>query len=316
MNSTKSLLKWPPFPSLALVIVFTVLSSMMSSYFLSESYLSGFIGSYAPLIILAVGQGVVMIGGGIDISLGAVMTLVNVLVVNLVGMNVNPLTAFLVAGLAGAAFGLMNGLVISLLRVNALLVTLATSTMAAGAALAIQPVPGGTVPTGFVTWYQETVAGIPTPIFFILGLLLLWTVIYFSPLGTQLYATGENIKKAFVSGVRVSTVRTLSYTFGGLAAGLAGIAVSGLTGTGDNSVGLTDTLMSVAACIIGGIALSGGIGRIIGTVFGALFLGLVFNLVLSSNVSPFYQSLLSGGIILVSIVLASVARRQGRAGLD
>lgn len=308
MNKISRLTNWTAFPSLVLVVLFTIISSFMMRGFLTVAYLSGFIGSYVPLILLAIGQAVVLIAGGIDISVGSVMTLVNVIAVQLMTGGTNPVLAILFALLTSIVVGVVNGVAVGLLRVNPLLVTLSTSTIATGVALMVMPSPGGNAAGGLVSWYQATYLGIPTPTLFVIGLLVLWLLIYRSRVGNQFYAVGENIRNAFVSGVRVRLVQIGSYVFSGFAAGLAGFAFSALTSSGNPTVELSNTLMSIAACVIGGIALSGGIGTVFGAIFGALFLALVFNTVLSANVSAFFQELLSGGIILFSIIAASAQK--------
>ncbi len=296
------MLEWSPFPSLFLVIIFTVVSAIISPFFLSTAYLPSFLGAYIPLIILSMGQFVVLVSGGIDISIGGIMTLVNVLIVYMIGENMDPILSFALGGIVGVLFGLLNGFVVSFLRVNPMLVTLATTSVTSGAALAIMPAPGGSVPIDYVMWYQESAGGIPAPAIFVAVVLAVWLVIYFSPMGLRLFATGENIKMAFVSAIKVRKVQLSAYVFAGFAAAVAGIAVSGSIGSGSASVGLPLTLNSVAACVIGGISLSGGKGGIAGAILGSVFLGLVFNIVISIHMSPFYQSLVSGVIVLGCIV--------------
>jgi ribose transport system permease protein len=308
-NRITRLTKWTPFPSFVLIVFFIILSIIISPYFLTSAYLSGLIGAYVPLTILTLGQAIVLFAGGIDISVGAVMSLVNVLIVQMIAAKVDPVLSFVLALLLSAGIGAINGLVVSYLRVSPLLVTLATSSIAAGGALAIQPVPGGSIPIDYVTWYSSTYFEIPAPIIFIIAFLVIWLIIYYSPMGKKIYATGENLKMAYVSCIRVSFVRFFSFVLSGLAAGIAGIAVCGSIGSGSASVGTSLTLMSVAACVIGGISLAGGIGSILGALFGAVFLSLVFNTVLALHVSPFFQDLLSGGIILASILVTSIVKK-------
>ncbi|GHV75900.1 ribose ABC transporter permease [Spirochaetia bacterium] len=296
------LLEWTPLPSLLLVIIFTVVSAVISPFFLSKLYLPNFIGAYIPVMILSIGQFVVLISGGIDISIGAIMTLVNVLIVHLIGLNFDPLLAFTLGGLVGIALGCINGLVVSMFRVNAMLVTLATQSIASGIALAILPAPGGKVPMKYVLWYMDSISILPLPLIFVLLVAACWLIIYFTPLGKQLFAVGENLRMAFVSAIKVKRVQFFAYAFAGFAAAIAGIAVSGSIGSGSAKVGLPLTLNSVAACVIGGISLSGGKGSIIGSILGAFFLALVFNIVISIRISPYLQSFISGLVVLLCIV--------------
>lgn len=302
--------RWSAFPSFLLLLIITVIEAAMTPYFLSESYLSGFFGAFVPTMVVSIGQAAVLIGGGIDLSIGATLSLVNVTTIVLLGHGWNPMLAFLTASSLGLAFGVVNGFVISFLRVNPLMTTLATSSMAAGMALWIKPSPGGKAPYGLIMWYQQDFFSIPTPLIFVLIVFLLWLLFRMSPAGTQLYAVGNSMQKAYMSGVRVVWLRFFSYVFSSFSAAVAAIATTAALGSGNPFVGLSLTLNSVAACVIGGIALVGGIGDVLGAVFGAAFLSLVFITVLSARVSPYYQSLLSGLIILVSIVLTSYFRRK------
>jgi ribose transport system permease protein len=297
-----SMLEWSPLPSLVLVVLFTIVSSVISPYFLTQRYLPNFIGAYIPVIILSIGQFVVLISGGIDISIGAIMTLVNVLIVHMIGLEINPWLAFGLGGVLGLFFGCINGIVVSFFRVNAMLVTLATQSIAAGLALAILPAPGGKIPLKYVLWYMDSIFILPLPIVFVIITVACWVFIYFTPLGKQLFAVGENLKTAFVSAIKVKRVQFFAYLFAGFAAGIAGIAVSGSIGSGSAKVGLPLTLNSVAACVIGGISLSGGKGSIVGSILGSLFLALVFNIVISIHLSPYIQSLISGLVVLICIV--------------
>lgn len=302
--------RWSAFPALILLLILTGIEVALTPYFLSESYLSGFFGAFVPTMVVSIGQAAVLIGGGIDLSLGATLSLVNVTIIVLLGHGWNPALAFLAGIGLGLAFGVINGVVIGFLRVNPLLTTLATSSMAAGLALWIKPSPGGKAPYGLIMWYQQNYFSIPTPLIFVLAVFLLWLLFRMSPAGTQLYAVGSSMQKAYMSGVRVVWLRFFTYVFSSFAAAVAAIAMTAALGSGNPFVGLSLTLNSVAACVIGGIALAGGIGDVLGAVFGATFLSLVFTTVLSARVSPYYQSLLSGLIILVSLVLTSYAKRK------
>jgi ribose transport system permease protein len=302
--------KWSPFPVLVLLLVMVVINSIITSSFLSLTSLSGFFSSYAPLVCVALGSAVVLFGGGIDISLGAIISLVNVVLITLVGKGYDMFSASLIALVTAVAVGVFNGFVIGFLRVNPLLTTFSTASIAAGFALWIMPSPGGQASMDFITWYNGDWFGIPTSIYFIGFVWLLWFLLKQTPIGIWLYALGKNERKAFVSAVSVSWLKLFTYVFAAFVTGIGAIALSGSIGSGDPLVGLPISLNAIAACVIGGISLMGGSGNVLGAIFGALFLGLVSTTVLAVQVSPFNQDLVSGMIILFGIVgSVSLARK-------
>ncbi len=314
---TTKLLSWTSFPSLALIILLAILDSFLIPNFFSLSYASSFLTSYAPLIIVAMAQTVVLLGRGIDLSVGGIISLVNVIVVTLSGMGWSFSSAILVGVLAGAAIGMLNGFVIGYMRVTPLLATLATSSVAAGTALWIMPYPNGSVPMEFIMWYQSILLGfIPAPLILIMLSILIWMLWEFTPLGLQLYAMGRDIQKTYVSGVPVSRIQFFTYVSSGLISAIAAIALTGNTGAGDPLLGNTYTLYAVAASVIGGVSLMGGSGDTFGAIFGSVFLGLAFSLVFAIQIPSFYQDLTSGVIVLLGIIGASLMKKRKKKFLS
>jgi len=310
MNRTlNKMTNWTSFPSLVLIIVLAIVNSFFVHKFFSLNYASSFLTSYTPLIICAMAQTIVLLGRGIDLSIGSVVSLVNVTVVTLVGMGWSLPLAMLVGVLTGMAVGILNGFVIGILRVTPLLATLATSSIAAGAALWIMPYPGGSVSIDYVLWYQSLIFGfIPAPLIFIVVALLIWFLWRYTPAGLQLYAMGKDIHKTYVSGVPVHRTQFFIYMTSGILSGIAAIALTGNTGAGDPLIGESYTLHAVAASVIGGVSLMGGSGDTYGSIFGSIFLGLAFQLVFVLHFPSYYQDLASGVIVLVGIIGASLMK--------
>ncbi|PSR30620.1 MAG: ABC transporter permease [Sulfobacillus benefaciens] len=296
-------------PAVILFLVFLILNSVLSPTFFTISSLSGFFGTYAPLVVLAVGETFVLVGGGIDISLGATVSVVNVLLVTLWGLHWSLSLAIVVSMLAGTAIGVVNGLLISVLKVTPLLATFATSAMGYGAALWIMPTPGGTIATGFANWYSSNYGWFPVAAIFIVLPYVIWAIWRRTRWGTYLFAVGKNEEKSFASGAPVIRVKIFSYVLAAFMASIAGMILTANIVSGDATIGSPDTLSAIAAPVIGGVSLLGGIGDAGGAIFGALFLGLVVNTVFASQVSTFYQSLLTGSIILLGIVITTLIKR-------
>lgn len=305
----RGLLKWPPFPSFVLVVLFIIVNSITLSGFLTISYLTGFLTSNIALICVAVGSAIILLVGGIDISLGAILSLVNVVYITFIGKQCGMGSALVAAIGTGILIGMLNGTVVGFLRVTPLLATFATSSIAAGIALWIMPHPGGMAPQSFVNWFNGFTLGIPSTIYFIVLLLILWYFTKSTPLGIWIYAVGKDERKAFLSAVPVSWIKFFVYTFGGFMAAIGGIAISGSIGSGDALVGLALSIKAIAACVIGGISMLGGKGEIAGSIVGVLFLGLVIAAVQAQNISPFYQDLVSGLILLVGILGTTMLQR-------
>ncbi len=313
MNKAKanSILRWPAFPSLVLCVVFFIVNAAVSDGF-TKSYIQlGFFSINVSLVCVAVGTAAVIICGGMDISLGSVVCLVNVLLAKMNEFNVPFAMQVLIVLLAALAMGLVNGLVIGLMRVTPLLATFATSTIYGGIALWMFPTPSGTIHQKFCAWYNSFLFKIiPVPILFVVIALVAWFLFMKTPMKFYLYTTGRHPLKAYISGIPVGKVQVFAYTFAGVMAGLGGIAMSGSTQGGDALVGVSISMNAIAACVIGGISLMGGVGSVIGAVFGALFLSYTTYVVAALKVPSLYQSLVNGIILLAGVMLSILVERQ------
>lgn len=293
--------------------------------FFKVSSISSLLSSNLPLIIAALAQMVVMVAGGIDISIGNIMALVNgvaIVLANYHGMPV--LTSWLIALGAGMVIGLTNGLVIAFFRIPPLLVTFAMSTFVRGLSLVVLPKPGGTVPREIYRTYGGEILGIPTALWVIVIAVAALMLIGRFKLSKHLSAIGSNERNSFISGIKVGKIKVLAYTLGGFIAAFAGLCLTALTASGDVRVGATFALQSIAAVIIGGSLGSGKWGNyIFGAVCGALFLAIVnnivffaFNMIAMSNpdlhISTYYQQLLTNFIIVVGLASAVLTNNSKR----
>ncbi|MDP4091822.1 MAG: ABC transporter permease [Bacillota bacterium] len=306
----KSISKMTFLPAVTLFILFVILNIFITRRFLTSGFMIGFFTANAPLVLIAIGVSVVLIGGGIDISLGAITCLVNVVFISLVGNGWSFGSAAIVGLVIALVCGVINGIIVGFFRVPPLLATFATTSVFGGIALWIMPTPGGSAPMGLINWYNSLFLGLPAPIFIIVAALLIWVAIKYSPIRIWLYSMGRDEKKAYMSAVPVKWTQLFMYSFSGLLAGIGALCLTGSIGSGDPLAGLPLALSAIAACVIGGISLSGGKGSILGSVFGALFLGLVITTVLSAKINPFYQDFFSGVIILVGVIGATLLSRK------
>lgn len=276
--------------------------------------------STLPLAFAAMAQAVVVISGGIDLSVGPVIALVNVISARFM-MGEDFATALLVAlGLlgAGAAVGLLTGAAIVVTRVPDIVVTLATGFIWAGLALWILPIPGGGAPIDFM----ELMTGhalwewIPTGLLaIVVAVIVIWLPIRWSKLGYAIYAVGSNRNAAFLSGVNVARTRVAAYAIGGLFAALGGLALTATTGIGSAQAEAQAgyTLRSVAAIVLGGVSLLGGKGGLIGPVAAAFVLSIVNAILVFENVDPSWSEVIRGTIIVVVVMLGGLLLLRRRA---
>ena len=302
-------LKRPSTPSLILLVLALGLNVALAPQLLNLSSLAAVFYSFLPLILLAAGQTIIVLVGGIDLSMGALVTLVSVTVVTRFGGApvVRDIPTALAAGMAvGLISGAVNGLCITVLRLQPIITTFATSFLWSGLALWVLPRPGGAVPDFYTsTWHAASV----TPFLVIALLIALWTIFRRTRGARFLYAAGGDPIASFASGLPVDRLRVLCYVTGGCFAALAAFAIVAETGTGDPLIGQPLTLPSITAVVLGGTALAGGWGSLEGSVFGAILLALFRNIIFFLGVPSQVQTLVEGSIIMLALAGPSLAAR-------
>lgn len=265
------------------------------------------------LMLAATGQTIVLIRGGIDLSIGGVISLGTVIAATQFGTDPANIVLWSLAILAiGFGVGAVNGLLISALRLQPFLVTLATWSILNGAAMLILPTDGGSVPGWWIGFSYAHIFGLASPVWMLLGLIAFWYWFRATPLGITIQATGSNEKSAFLSGVSITRINIVTYGLSGLFAAGAALYLTTQTGAGSPTIGKDYILPSVAAAVIGGVSLFGGRGHLLGTVIGAYILTLIGNLVFVLRVSSYWQPVMSGVILLVAVLASSLAEKTAR----
>jgi ribose transport system permease protein len=290
--------------SIALLLVLIAVNAALQRNFFQPGVAVSNLTTFLPLMMIAVGQAYVVMGGSIDLSLGAVVSLVNVVVV-VVAEEIGGVPGILVgmaAGLgAGLLCGFVHGALIALFRLQAIVTTFATSIVIGGLALKVQPQAGGALPPEYYVTYASTLAGIP---FVVVLLALLITAVVLTArtrFFVHLVAVGANRQGAYQTGLPVARLRILSHTAAGGMAALAAMAILGVTGAGDPLMGQAFTLSSVSAVVLGGVALSGGWGSVLGAVVGGAILGLINNVIFFASIPYQFQSIVQGVIVLLAL---------------
>jgi ribose transport system permease protein len=301
--------------ALLLLVVAVAINYYLQPNFFQPGILSGNLLLFVPLMLVAVGQTAVVIGGGIDLSLGAIVSMANVIFVSLMGQEPSPsriLLALAAGFLAGILAGALNGFCVAVLRFQPIVTTFATSFIFAGLALYVLPEPGGAMPPGLVNFFYTSPLGLPMVLWVVVILLLLWSLLRSTRYGTYLYATGGQDLSAFVSGVPVSSVRFLSYCIAGLMAAAGALALALSTGTG-NPIGGTDLMLqSIVAVVLGGTRLSGGQGGVVGSIIGVVILSLIQSIVSFSGAPSSWQTLINGLIVVAALAGPGLIALLGR----
>nr|PZN58559.1 MAG: ABC transporter permease [Chloroflexota bacterium] len=292
------------FALLLLVVVLAINYSLQPSLF-ELRVLNGNLRNWFPLMLLAAGQTIVIIGGGIDLSAGAMVSMVNALLVgSLLTAESTPdevLLGALIACGAGMLVGAINGFCVAYLRLQPIVTTYATSFIYAGVALYVLPRPGGAIPADLARTYRSTPLDIPFVVYLIVLLILFWLALRATRFGQYLFATGGQPNAAYASGVPVNFVRFLTYVLSGLFAALAAIALTISVSTGNPRIGDKMTLDSIVAVVVGGTRPNGGQGGIIGTVMGIVILGTIRNIISFANVPTWSQTLVDALIIIAAL---------------
>ncbi len=294
-----------------LLIVWRIIHPTLGSFDI-QSLVDGAL----PLGLAAMAQAVVVLAGGIDLSIGSMMGLVNVtsalLMVHADLKGALLVSALLLVGTALA--GALTGALITVTGVPDIIVTLATSFLWGGLALQLMPTPGGGAPLDFVNLLTgEIGSDLPSGLVVLLiVLLVVWLPFRRSRPGLALYAIGSNRTAAFLSGISVARTRIMAYALGGVFIALGGLALTATTSNGSAVSGTYYTLNSVAAIVLGGVSLAGGRGGMIGPLAATFVLVLVSNLLTLLGVDQNWSQVLQGALVVLVVMFAGLVLTRRR----
>jgi len=298
-------------PFLTLIVLFVTLS-VASPYFLTSTNLSSVVRQTAVINIMALGMTIIIIAGGIDLSVGSTLALGGLLGTMMMERGW-PIGAGVAVGIAtGMLCGLLNGFLTSSLRINPFIVTLGTLGILRGSALIISNgLPVHQIPPAFSFLGEGTVVHVP----FVLWILLACAVavhvlLEHTKLGRYAFAIGSNPDAALYAGIPVAFHTTAVYTIGGMLTGLAGMIEASRLMTGQPTAGQGYELQAIAAVVIGGGSLRGGEGSVIGTLVGAFIMGLLSNGSDLLGISPYLQQAIIGAIIILAVAVDELRKRR------
>lgn len=297
-----------------IVVVLFVSLAMGAENFLSTRNLFNILDQNAPLFLLALGTTFVILTGAFDLSSGQILSLAGVFAAQLTYQSGNPILGVLVAIGIGAPIGALNGYIVSRFRLNSFLVTLATGLMLGGLALWVTQ---GTlidlsVNSTFVWLGSYRIGELPMSVIVMAVAFVAFSILLqFTRTGRYMYAVGSNQEAARLSGVSIVKLRTIAYALGGLAAAVAGVILVSRTGVGRVASNAdTLTLDAIAAVVIGGTSISGGRGAMWRTLLGVLLLALLQNAFNLIGVQPYWQTIVTGLVILLAIVSNAAGGRS------
>ncbi|EGX28863.1 ribose ABC transporter, permease protein [Candidatus Arthromitus sp. SFB-mouse-NYU] len=300
------------YKSLIGLIVLCVVITIVSPAFMTLSNITNIFTQVSTNAIIAIGMTFVILTGGIDLSVGSTVAISGALAASILKSTNNIPLAILVAAITGIVIGLINGILISKGKLQAFIVTLATMTIFRGATLVFtNGTPISKLSETFVKIGNGKIGFIPIPV--IITIVILIISIYLltqTRFGRYLYALGGNEDSAKLSGINTNKIKTLVYVISGFASSIAGIIITSRIGSASPNAGTSFELDAIAAVVIGGTSLSGGEGKITGTIIGALIIGVLNNGLNLMNVSPFYQSIVKGLVILIAVLLDKKSRKK------
>lgn len=291
-----------------IVIGLGVILSIISSNFLTPGNLLNVLRQVAINGILAIGMTVVCLTGGIDLSVGSIVAFSGIIAAGLLRDKNYPVAVIvLIAIIIGGLLGLYNGYFVAYWNAAPFVVTLSMMTIARGMTYVYsQGRPISNLPTEFLAIGKGSILGIPAPTLILVAVFILAGLMLSKlKFGRYVYAVGGNENAAMVSGINVKKVKLMVYVLSGIACGIAAIILTARVSAGLPQAGESYELDAIAATVIGGTSLSGGRGRLWGTIVGAVLLGIVNNGLDLMNVSSFYQQIVKGLIILGAILIDS-----------
>lgn len=297
-----------------LVVGLFVGLSLTAEHFLTARNLFNILDQNAPLMLLALGTTFVIITGAFDLSSGQIMSFCGVLATQVAFFAGNPALGLLVGVLIGIPIGALNGYIVSRFRLNSFLATLSTGLVLGG--LALMVTQGGLVDLSgnatFTSLGQHRLGLVPLSVLVVVLVFVVFSlVLNFTRMGRYMFAIGSNEEAARLSGVSIVRLRTAAYALGGMAAALAAIILVSRTGVGrvmSNADSLT--LSAIAAVVIGGTSINGGRGAMWRTVLGVLLLALLQNAFNLLGIPTYWQTVVTGLVILLAIATNAVASRK------
>lgn len=297
---------WSNKPLIGLII-FAVIVSVLNPRFLTHANILNVLRQTSINSIIAIGMTLVILTGGIDLSVGSILAFCGAVMASLLNAGHNPILALIVTLALGLVFGFFNGFLVSKMKLQAFIVTLVTMTFLRGATLVFTEGKPITVDDGGLLF--ENIGGgylfdIPIPIYIMIALFVAGHyLLMYTKFGRYTYAIGGNEEATKLSGINVDKVKTWVYGLCGMLSALAGVILTSRLYSAQPTAGSGYELDAIAAVVLGGTSLAGGVGRVTGTALGALIIGVLGNSLNLLNVSSYYQMMIKAIVILIAVLI-------------
>ena len=289
------------------LILLVIIISALNSAFLEPSNLFNLLRQVSINGLIAFGMTFVTLTGGIDLSVGSTLALSSAMIAILMVSGVDSIVALLIGCIFGAILGAINGLLITLGKMAPFIATLATMTVFRGVTLVItdgNPITNLNGSYAFQLFGRGYFIGIPVPaVTMFITFIILYIILHKTVFGRQTYAMGGNEKAAFISGIKVNKLKVMIYSLAGLMSAMAGAILTSRLNSAQPTAGMSYELDAIAAVVLGGTSLTGGKGRILGTLIGVLIIGVLNNGLNLLGVSSFYQQVVKGVVIIIAVLI-------------
>lgn len=309
------LYKSSSFGVFAILLFLSLILSLTTDRFLTSDNLFSVFRAFSFIALMAIGECMVIITAGIDLSVGSIFALAGIITAYaMVKWGLGIFIGIILGILTGAVFGLFNGVIITKVHLPPFIATLGTLSVARGLAYAITS--GYTIanfPNLFNFLGQGYIGPVPVPVIILLICAVIFSVFLSrTVVGRRIYAIGGNEEAARISGIKVENVKNLVYMLSGIMAALAGILTAARLGVAQSTAGLGYELDAIAAVIIGGASVSGGSGTVFGTIIGAAIMGVLRNGLVLLNVSAYWQQTVIGSVIILAVAMDQLRYRKGK----
>jgi ribose transport system permease protein len=288
---------------IGLVVLCTVVS-IRSEFFLTQQNIMNVLRQISTNLFIASACTMILITGGIDLASGSIISLSGVLAAGVMTKMGLPVMAGVLIGLAvGAAAGFANGIILSRTALPPFIITYSIGSICKGLSYVYSNSANIIIDSDAFKWIGIGYVGpIPTPVFFLIILLInVWLILNKTKLGRYMYAVGGNVHAAEYSGINIKKIQLFMYVFSGLMASVAGIILAARTFSGRPTSGNGAEMDAIAACVLGGVSMLGGAGRLSGTILGAIIIGVLNNGLNLMQIDSFWQYVAKGAVIIAAV---------------
>ncbi|NLL36907.1 MAG: ABC transporter permease [Fretibacterium sp.] len=292
------------------LLIMIVIASVSSPYFLDSYNIQALIRDLAFVGMIGMAQSLLLLVGELDLSVGKIASLCGILAgMMMVTYGVDPYLALGLALILGLVFGIINGLLITQLRLNAMVATIGMQGVYGGINLVLTKGKAITgIPESIYILGKGTIGFIPIPFFFTIAVaIFILFLVKKTKTGRYIYAIGNNKEAAKILGIKVDRIRVMLYAIVGLISALAGILYVARLGSSQSSIGESWPMNSIASAVIGGVALTGGVGNPVGALIGSAIISIISNLIVLLGVSVYWQSAVSGFVVVLAISFSSIS---------